>query len=421
MSASRRPSSPLVAVSVSRPSLRKARATRRSTPGSSSIARTRSLIYGSRVELIFCHNYNFCLRFWGNFAVGWTGRSRTEGMAGARPSLGGGRSPGGDRRRSPALLAGQRRRRVSQHAEPPQDDSLTQRPGDRSPGGPARTGPWRRRRPANGSWLPASSPDTRSGRRARILTFQASYPAPRAPRRPFRPYGDRQPTGRDTLPAIMTLEQSLATWLPAQRWYPGGSAAVELAIIADTPLASGDPELRHLVVGVSSGGDAVRYQVLAGVRAEVPKALQHAVIGPDGRGGTAYDALHDPELTRVLLLGITSERAAGPLRFVAEPGAPIDTTAASLVLSAEQSNTSLIFGESAILKVFRRVFPGQNPDLEVTRALARLGSQHVAAPFGWIQATLDGEGEGEGGGGNGGNGDGNGDGHHHGEPALLAL
>ncbi len=214
------------------------------------------------------------------------------------------------------------------------------------------------------------------------------------------------------MPAIMTLEQSLATWLPAQRWYPGGSAAVELAIIADTPLASGDPELRHLVVGVSSGGDAVRYQVLAGVRAEVPKALQHAVIGPDGRGGTAYDALHDPELTRVLLLGIASERAAGPLRFVAEPGAPIDTTAGSLVLSAEQSNTSLIFGESAILKVFRRVFPGQNPDLEVTRALARLGSQHVAAPFGWIQATLDD--------GNGGS-DGNGDGHHHGEPALLAL
>src|SRR6266516_4336054 len=200
------------------------------------------------------------------------------------------------------------------------------------------------------------------------------------------------------MPAIMTLEHSLATWLPAQRWFPRGNAAVELAIIADTPLASGDPELRHLVVGVSCGGDAVRYQVLAGVRAEVPKALQHAVIGPDGRGGTAYDALHDPELTRVLLLGIASERAAGPLRFVAEPGAPIDTTAGSLVLSAEQSNTSLIFGESAILKVFRRVFPGQNPDLEVAHALAGLGSPHVARPFGWIEAGLNGD-----------------------EPALLAI
>jgi hypothetical protein len=44
VSASRRPSSPLVAVSISKPSLRKARARRRSTRGSSSIARTRSLI-----------------------------------------------------------------------------------------------------------------------------------------------------------------------------------------------------------------------------------------------------------------------------------------------------------------------------------------------------------------------------------------
>src|SRR6266571_7224360 len=214
------------------------------------------------------------------------------------------------------------------------------------------------------------------------------------------------------MPAIMTLEHSLATWLPAQRWFPGGSAAVDLAIIADTPLASGDPELRHLIVSVSDGGDAVRYQVLAGVRAHVPAELNHAVIGPDGRGGTAYDALHDPALTRVLTRGIAAGRVTGPLRFVAEPAAPIDETADSLVLSAEQSNTSLIFGESAILKVFRRVFPGQNPDLEVAHALAGLGSPHVARPFGWIEASL----------GNGdprpGRGSGNGG---HGQPALLAL
>jgi maltokinase len=194
------------------------------------------------------------------------------------------------------------------------------------------------------------------------------------------------------MPAIMTLENSLATWLPAQRWYPGGSAAADLAIIADTPLASGDPELRHLIIEVPGGGHPVRYQVLAGVRAQVPPGLRHAVIGPDGSGRTAYDALHDPDLTSVLLRGIAGGVTAGPLRFVAEPGAPIDETARSLVLSAEQSNTSLIFGESAILKVFRRVLAGQNPDLEVAHALARLGSPHVARPFGWIEARLDDDG-----------------------------
>ena len=200
------------------------------------------------------------------------------------------------------------------------------------------------------------------------------------------------------MPEIMTLEHSLSTWLPAQRWYPGCTAAAGLEIIADTPLASGDPALRHLIISVPSGRDAVRYQVLAGIRAQVPAGLQYAVIGPDGHGGTAYDALHDPELTGVLLRGIAAGRVAGPLRFITEPAAPIDETAASLVLSAEQSNTSLIFGEFAILKVFRRVFPGQNPDLEVAHALAGLGSQHVARPFGWIEASLNGD-----------------------EPALLAI
>jgi len=229
------------------------------------------------------------------------------------------------------------------------------------------------------------------------------------------------------MPATMTLEHSLATWLPAQRWYPGGAAAVDLAIIADTPLASGDPELRHLIVSVSEGGDAVWYQVLAGLRAQVPAELNHAIIGPDGRGGTAYDALHDPELTRVLLRGIAAGRVTGPLRFVAEPGAPIDETADSLVLSAEQSNTSLIFGESAILKVFRRVFPGQNPDLEVAHALAGLGSSHVAQPFGWIEAIVADGGVASAGDSSAGSSAGNGqagrtgNGASHAEPALLAL
>src|SRR5262249_59384745 len=62
----------------------------------------------------------------------------------------------------------------------------------------------------------------------------------------------------------------------------------------------------------------------------------------------------------------------------------------SLVLTGEQSNTSLVFGESAIFKVFRRVTPGPNPDLEVAVALAKLGSSHIAEPFGWVGTRMDG-------------------------------
>ena len=131
--------------------------------------------------------------------------------------------------------------------------------------------------------------------------------------------------------------------------------------------------------------------MLAGTRATIPDRLAHAVIGPAGHGGTAYDALHDPELTRRLLQAVAGRETIGPLSFGAEPDAVIATGADSLVLTGEQSNTSLLFGEEAILKVFRRPSPGPNPDLEIPRALARLGSLHVAPPLGWLQTTMDGQ------------------------------
>lgn len=78
------------------------------------------------------------------------------------------------------------------------------------------------------------------------------------------------------------------------------------------------------------------------------------------------------------------------LRFCRVPGAEIQAGLDSLVLTGEQSNTSLVFGESAIFKVFRRVSPGPNPDLEVASALAQLGSSHIAEPFGWVETRIDG-------------------------------
>jgi maltokinase len=197
----------------------------------------------------------------------------------------------------------------------------------------------------------------------------------------------------------MTFEDTLAAWLPAQRWYSGSGATVrDLSITADTTLAAGEPELRHLIVTVSTGGQAARYQVLIGIRKRLPDSLRHAVMGPSDSGRTAYEALHDPELTKILLRAMADQASIGRLHFATEPGAVIDTSLDSLMLTGEQSNTSLIFGDSAILKVMRRVFPGRSPELEVTSALARRGSKHVAEPFGWIEMT------------NGG-----------GEPTLLAI
>ena len=177
----------------------------------------------------------------------------------------------------------------------------------------------------------------------------------------------------------MAIEDALATWLGNQRWFAGkGQGLRDLAIVADTELVSGDPELRHLIVAVSHGTAVDYYQVLVGLRRRLPARLKHARIGPVGAGSAgggriAYDALHDADLTKPLLAGIAADTEIGSLRMHTIPGARFDTGRDSLVLGSEQSNTSLVYGEESILKVFRRLSPGPNPDLEVTTALARLG------------------------------------------------
>jgi maltokinase len=199
------------------------------------------------------------------------------------------------------------------------------------------------------------------------------------------------------------LHDMLAQWLPRQRWFPGrGTSVSDLAIISDVTLLDGDPQLRHLIIETRLASGPARFQVLLGARGELPAALARAAATGDGAGAPAavlgtlpglavYDALHDPELAATLLRGIAGQQQAGPLRFVREPAAPLGDWRTGRVLTAEQSNTSLVFGEAAILKVLRRLFPGANPDLEVADALARLGSARVAAPFGWIETRIDGE------------------------------
>jgi maltokinase len=189
----------------------------------------------------------------------------------------------------------------------------------------------------------------------------------------------------------MGFEDALATWLVKQRWFAGkGRGLRDLAIVADTQVVAGDPELRHLIITVSHGTTVDYYQVPTGFRRKLPDRLEHARIGPAGDGRQAYDALHDSELTKPLLAGIAANASVDSLQMHKMPGASFDTGLDSLVLTSEQSNTSLIYGEEAILKVFRRLAPGPNPDLEVTTALARLGSKHVAPPFGWIETRLEG-------------------------------
>jgi|HubBroStandDraft_1064217.scaffolds.fasta_scaffold57077_2 maltokinase len=184
-----------------------------------------------------------------------------------------------------------------------------------------------------------------------------------------------------------SLAELLAAWLPTRRWFAGGRATVRgVTIRSDVMLASGDPELRHLLADVKVGAETVSYQILVGLGTRLAPHLSEAMIGTLADGRVAYDGALDPDLTAVLLRGIAAGRSVGPLRFIPEPDAVIDIQAPARTLPALQSNTAVVFGQSAILKLLRRPFEGHHPDLEIPARLARAGSRLVAAPLGWIEA-----------------------------------
>lgn len=187
----------------------------------------------------------------------------------------------------------------------------------------------------------------------------------------------------------MTL--AYENWLTARRWYAGrGRDLIDVTEALVTPLRD-DLDL-VLLDARYTDGSVDRYQVVirwGGAPVDEARA-DVATIGDDG-GRTAYDALFDPDASRHLLALVASSETVGPLRFLAEPGAALPLDAPTRVIGAEQSNTSVVFGQDAIFKLFRRVTPGVNPDIELNRVLARAGNDHVARLLGSIETDLGGE------------------------------
>ena len=195
------------------------------------------------------------------------------------------------------------------------------------------------------------------------------------------------------------LARLLADWLPRQRWYGGKGARIDVEtgvrVLARLDLLPDrDPGLAMIVVEVRPDGrDPERYQLFVGARRELPERLAHAELGSvaDDHGAEwrCYDALHDPELAGWLLERLAAGDVLGPLRFHLLPGRRIDESLRSLVLTGEQSNTSVIYGDKLIAKFLRRAVSGVNPDLELSLALADSGSRNIPQPVGWIDLTLD--------------------------------
>ncbi len=214
---------------------------------------------------------------------------------------------------------------------------------------------------------------------------------------------------------LACLDPLLRGWLPRQRWFAGKGRPVtgffpvsstELLPVPPMPAPGpgGPPGLIHLLVHAAQGtaagggwGNPPRgdcYQLLLGVRETLPPHLAPALIGrvTGGplAGRTVYEALYDPLLAEVLLQALRHRARIGSLRFERDAHTEIGHGLPPRMLGAEQSNSSLIYGDTFILKLFRRIVPGINPDLELPHALARTACPRVPPPAAWLVADAQG-------------------------------
>ncbi|HEX5617076.1 MAG TPA: phosphotransferase [Solirubrobacteraceae bacterium] len=186
-------------------------------------------------------------------------------------------------------------------------------------------------------------------------------------------------------------EAAFQDWIVEQRWF--GSKAREVAhidVVEAIPLRTDPPELVLALVEARFGeGTHETYQVPIGLR-PTDEGWDDRVICETGEW-TVYDALADPAAGRELLhrmrSGSVETVEEGTLRFAwAEAaGAELGGTVDVRPVGVEQSNSSIVFGDALILKAFRRVEPGVNPELELLRFLTEREFPNIAALAGWYE------------------------------------
>jgi maltokinase len=189
-----------------------------------------------------------------------------------------------------------------------------------------------------------------------------------------------------------SMRHDVANYIRAARWFGGKGRDFE---VADSRRLGrigpyGATDLIELRFADSEQPEF--YQLPLSFYPDRHGTLGHALIGtwddPDFGRSFVYDATHDRDVMQAWLeqfAGQATETDPGGLSFHRLPGHELDLEVHSTLFTGEQSNSSVAFGEDSLLKIFRRITPGVNPDVEIHAELTRAGSDHVASLYGWLE------------------------------------
>ena len=202
------------------------------------------------------------------------------------------------------------------------------------------------------------------------------------------------------------VEAALLAFLPQTRWFSAKDRAPQSVSIRDlVPLAAGDhpsvvalvdvaylegePETYVVPIAVAGGEEAQR------VAADNPAAVI-ADVAWDGGSGVLVDGMTDRAVCEALfdlarrrrkVAGDSGEIASQPTRAMREVLREADGAMDPDLFRAEQSNTSVVYGGRAILKLFRKSAAGLNPDLELGLALNQSGFGNAPRVLGALTHT----------------------------------
>jgi trehalose synthase-fused probable maltokinase len=170
-----------------------------------------------------------------------------------------------------------------------------------------------------------------------------------------------------------------------QRWFGHkGRDISAITLLDEAIIEDGPPALVIAIAEVALGdGDRGLYQLLL-------------LVNEDGSIEDASEGLDRMRVFGDLMAhGSSIKGSAGVFQFGGpslDPLAPSPGTSSIRLMDAEQSNTSIVLDEDVIVKFFRRLAIGPNPDLELNRLLTNEGFEHVPPQVGEVvyEGELDG-------------------------------